>query len=133
MAVVTDEDEVYTHLGGIFLHGPEKDGWPPNSQPRVLRVRHTDPGAVVTVDMPNRVVETGASSMAVPSVELVVSADMGNKFWLRKVNLTVAMGKGTVRTNGHANLIMLIPQAKNLFPEYRLMLEGEHRQDLIDA
>lgn len=71
--------------------------------------------------------------MAVPSVELVVSADMGNKFWLRKVNLTVAMGKGTVRTNGHANLIMLIPQAKNLFPEYRLMLEGEHRQDLIDA
>lgn len=48
--------------------------------------------------------------------------------------MTVAMATGTVRAKGPvAKLIMLIPQAKNLFPEYRLMLEGEHRQDLIDA
>ncbi|PQP55062.1 sterol carrier protein, partial [Mycolicibacterium austroafricanum] len=26
-----------------------------------------------------------------------------------------------------------IPQAKNLFPEYRSMLQSQNRQDLIDA
>ena len=80
------------------------------------------------------VVETGAASTAVPNVELFMSADTGNKFWLGKVNLTMAMAKGTVRAKGPVpKLIKLIPQAKNLFPEYRLMLQSQDRQDLIDA
>jgi putative sterol carrier protein len=136
MAVFTDEDEVYTYLGGIFRRGLEKEGLADKlaGSGVVLRVHYTDPDAVVTVDMPNKAVETGASSTAVPNVELFMSADMGNKFWLGKVNLTVAMAKGTVRAKGPvAKLIKLIPQAKNLFPEYRMMLEAEHRQDLIDA
>lgn len=136
MAVFTDEDEVCTYLGGIFRRGLEKEGLADKlaGSGVVLRVHYTDPDAVVTVDMPNKVVEAGASSTAVPNVELFMSADMGNRFWLGKVNLTVAMAKGTVRAKGPvAKLIKLIPQAKNLFPEYRLMLEAAHRQDLIDA
>ncbi|WP_407684922.1 sterol carrier protein [Mycobacterium sp. HUMS_1102779] len=136
MAVFTDEDEVYAYLGGIFRRGLEKEGLADKlaASGVVLRVHYTDPDAVVTVDMPNKVVETGASSTAVPNVELFMSADMGNRFWLGKVNLTVAMAKGTVRAKGPvAKLIKLIPQAKNLFPEYRLMLEAAQRQDLIDA
>lgn len=30
-------------------------------------------------------------------------------------------------------MIKMIPQAKNLFPEYRLLLQNENRQDLIDV
>ena len=48
--------------------------------------------------------------------------------------MTMAMARGTVRAKGPvAKLIKLIPQAKNLFPEYRLMLQAAHREDLIDA
>lgn len=136
MAVFADEDEVYTYLGGIFRRGLDKEGLADKlaGSGVVLRIRYTDPDAVVTVDMPNKVIETGSGSTAVPNVELFMSADMGNKFWLGKVNLTMAMAKGTVRAKGPvAKLIKLIPQAKNLFPEYRLMLQAAHRQDLIDA
>ena len=136
MAVFKDEDEVYTYLAGIFRRGLKAEGLADKlaSSGVVLRVHYTDPDAVVTVDMANKVVETGAASTAVPNVELFMSADTGNKFWLGKVNLTMAMARGTVRAKGPAaKLIKLIPQAKNLFPEYRLMLQNENRQDLIDA
>lgn len=136
MAVFADADEVYTYLGGIFRRGLDSDGLAEKlaGSGVVLRVHYTDPDAVVTVDMPNKAVENGTSSTAVPNVELFMSADTGNRFWLGKVNLTMAMAKGTVRAKGPvAKLIKLIPQAKNLFPEYRLMLEAAQRQDLIDA
>ncbi|HEY9311253.1 MULTISPECIES: SCP2 sterol-binding domain-containing protein [Mycobacteriales] len=136
MAVFKDEDEVYTFLAGIFRRGLEKEGLADKlvNSGVVLRVHYTDPDAVVTVDMPNKVVQTGAGSTAVPNVELFMSADTGNKFWLGKVNLTMAMAKGTVRAKGPAaKLIKMIPQAKNLFPEYRLLLQNENRQDLIDV
>ncbi|MGB5111281.1 MAG: SCP2 sterol-binding domain-containing protein [Mycobacterium sp.] len=136
MAVFKDEDEVYTFLGGIFRRGLEKEGLADKlvSSGVVLRVHYTDPDAVVTVDMANKVVETGAGSTAVPNVELFMSADTGNKFWLGKVNLPMAMARGTVRAKGPAaKLLKMIPQAKNLYPEYRLILQNENRQDLIDA
>lgn len=136
MAVFKDEDEVYTYLAGIFRRGLEKEGLADklSTSGVVLRVHYTDPDAVVTVDMPNKSVETGSSSSAVPNVELFMSADTGNKFWLGKVNLTLAMAKGSVRAKGPVpKLIKLIPQAKVLFPEYRSMLEGENRRDLLEA
>ncbi|WP_045824580.1 SCP2 sterol-binding domain-containing protein [Williamsia herbipolensis] len=136
MAVFKNEDEVYKFLAGIFQRGLEVEGLADklSGSGVVLRVHYTDPDAVVTVDMPNKVVETGASSTAVPNVELFMSSDTGNKFWLGKVNLTMAMAKGTVRAKGPVpKLLKLIPQAKNLFPEYKSMLQSENRQDLIDA
>lgn len=136
MAVFKDEDEVYTYLAGIFRRGLEKEGLADklSTSGVVLRVHYTDPDAVVTVDMPNKTVETGSSSSAVPNVELFMSSDTGNKFWLGKVNLTLAMAKGSVRAKGPVpKLIKLIPQAKVLFPEYRSMLESENRRDLLDA
>lgn len=136
MAVFKDEDEVYTYLAGIFRRGLEKEGLADklSTSGVVLRVHYTDPDAVVTVDMPNKTVETGSSSSAVPNVELFMSADTGNKFWLGKVNLTLAMAKGSVRAKGPVpKLIKLIPQAKVLFPEYRSMLESENRRDLLEA
>ncbi|WP_235624360.1 hypothetical protein, partial [Mycobacteroides abscessus] len=79
-------------------------------------------------------IETGADSGVTPNVELFMSADTGNRFWLGKVNLTMAMAKGTVRAKGPVTkLIKLIPQAKNLFPEYRAILEADKRHDLLDV
>ena len=136
MAVFKDEDEVYAFLGGIFQRGLEKEGLADKlaNSGVVLRVHYTDPDAVVTVDMPKKVIETGADSGVTPNVELFMSADTGNRFWLGKVNLTMAMAKGTVRAKGPVTkLIKLIPQAKNLFPEYRAILEADKRHDLLNV
>lgn len=136
MAIFEDDSEVYTYLGGIFKRALEDSNLAAKfvKSGVVLRIHYTDPEATITVDMANKTVETGAASAKLPNVELFMSADTGNRFWLGKVNLTMAMARGTVRAKGPvAKLIKLIPQAKNLFPEYRSMLESAHRQDLIDA
>ena len=136
MSVFGDEDEVYRYLGGIFRRGLENAELATKLARSgvVLRIHYTDPDAIVTVDMPNKLIETGATSAATPNVELFMTADTGNRFWLGKVNLTVAMAKGNVRAKGPvAKLVRLIPQAKNLFPEYRAMLEAERRRDLLSA
>lgn len=136
MSVFGDEDEVYRYLGGIFRRGLENAELATKLARSgvVLRIHYTDPDAIVTVDMPNKLIETGAASAATPNVELFMTADTGNRFWLGKVNLTVAMAKGNVRAKGPvAKLVRLIPQAKNLFPEYRAMLEAERRRDLLSA
>ncbi len=120
MAVFADAEEVYRYLAGIFRRGLENEDLAnrlAGSGGVVLRIHYTDPDAVVTVDMPKKVIETGADSGVTPNVELFMSADTGNRFWLGgKVNLTMAMAKGTVRAKGPVTkLIKLIPQAKNLF------------------
>ncbi len=135
-AVFADAEEVYRYLAGIFRRGLENEDLANRlaGSGVVLRIHYTDPDAVVTVDMPEKVVETGADSGVTPNVELFMSADTGNRFWLGKVNLTMAMAKGTVRAKGPVTkLIKLIPQAKNLFPEYRAILEADKRHDLLNV
>src|SRR3546814_14515528 len=77
MAVFKNEDEVYAYMAGIFRRGLEIEGLADKlaGSGVVLRVYYTDPDAVVTVDMPNKVVETGASSTAVPHVELFMRSE----------------------------------------------------------
>lgn len=136
MGVFTDESEVYTYLGGIFELATKKDGLADKlaTSGVVLRIHYTDPEATITVDMPNKEVETGAASTKEPNVELFMTADTGNRFWLGKVNLSVAMARGTVRAKGPVpKLLKLIPTAKELFPEYEKMLTEAGRDDLVNA
>lgn len=136
MGVFRDEAEVYEYLGRIFEIAAEKDGLADklSASAMVLRIQYSDPDAVVTVDMPGRSVEVGSGASASPTVELHMSADTGNRFWLGKVNLAMAMTKGTVRAKGPVpKLIKLIPTAKEMFPEYRRMLVDRGRTDLLEA
>ncbi|MFE7198691.1 SCP2 sterol-binding domain-containing protein [Pseudonocardia alni] len=136
MGVFTDESEVYTYLGGIFELATKKDGLSDKlaTSGVVLRIHYTDPDATITVDMPNKEVETGGGSTKEPNVELFMTADTGNRFWLGKVNLSVAMARGTVRAKGPVpKLLKLIPTAKELFPEYEKMLTEAGRDDLVNA
>lgn len=136
MGVFTDESEVYTYLGGIFELATKKDGLSDKlaTSGVVLRIHYTDPDSTITVDMPNKEVETGDGSTKEPNVELFMTADTGNRFWLGKVNLSVAMARGTVRAKGPVpKLLKLIPTAKELFPEYEKMLTEAGRDDLVNA
>ncbi|TCK20291.1 sterol carrier protein [Pseudonocardia endophytica] len=136
MALFADEAEVYDYLGGVFRMGLEDPKLVEALGPSgvVLRIVYTDPDAVITVDMPNAEIHTGAGAGPDPNVELFMTADTGNRFWLGKVVLPVALAKGDVRAKGPvAKLLKVLPLAKQLFGPYRQNLEQRGRQDLLAA
>jgi len=102
VAAFTDESEVYEFLGGVFRRGMQDPALVEKLKPSgvVLRITYTDPAAVITVDMPGSEMFEGADMGPEPNVELFMSADTGNKFWLGKVVLPVALAKGQVRAKG---------------------------------
>jgi len=136
VAAFTDEAEVYTYLGGVFRRGLEDPVLVEKLRPSgvVLRITYTDPDAVITMDMPGGVLHEGAGEGPEPNVELFMTADTGNRFWLGKVVLPVALAKGQVRAKGPvAKLLKVLPLAKGMFGPYREQLEAAGRQDLLDV
>ena len=136
MAVFADEAEVYEYLGGVFRIGLEDPELVAALQPSgvVLRITYTDPDAVITVDMPGSELHTGAGNGPAPNIELFMSADTGNRFWLGKVVLPVALAKGDVRAKGPVSkLLKLLPVAKRLFEPYQEKLAAAGRDDLLTA
>jgi hypothetical protein len=99
-----------------------------------LRISYTDPDAVITLDMPNSEIHEGAGNGPDPNVELFMTADTGNRFWLGKVILPVALAKGEVRAKGPvAKLLKVLPLAKGMFGPYRAHLQESGRTDLLNA
>jgi hypothetical protein len=136
VAAFQDEAEVYEFLGGIFRRGMEDQALVEKLRPSgvVLRITYADPDAVVTVDMPNATLFTGAGEGPEPNVELFMTADTGNRFWLGKVILPVALAKGQVRAKGPvAKLLKVLPLAKGMFGPSKASLEQAGRKDLLDA
>lgn len=136
MTAFSSEAEVYDFLGGVFRQGLDDPELVAKLEPTgiVLRITYTDPDAVITVDMPGKEVHEGAGAGPAPNVELFMTADTGNRFWLGKVVLPVALAKGQVRAKGPvAKLLKVLPLAKQLFGPYRERLEAAGRKDLLDA
>jgi putative sterol carrier protein len=68
-----------------------------------------------------------------PEIVMTMDADTAHKFWLGKVNVTMALARGQMKAKGPvAKILKLVPLTKPIFPRYRQMLEEEGRQDLID-
>lgn len=136
MGVFKDDNDVYKYVGGVF----ERSTTDPELAPTfaasgvILRVTYTDPDSVITCDFPEGKVYTGAGVGPNPNVELFMTGDNGNKFWLGNLNLPVAMAKGSVRAKGPVpKILKLVPAAKALFGPYREMLEADGRTDLLNA
>lgn len=135
MVAFKDASDVYKYIGGVFENGlADPEVGPKLSGSGVtLQITYTEPDAVITVDMPEGKVHTGDTDLA-PNVELFMSADTGNQFWLGKVNLSLAMAKGQVRAKGPISKVLkLVPAAKALFPAYEAMLKADGRNDLLEA
>lgn len=136
MAAFSDEAEVYEFLGGVFRRGLEDAALVEKLRPSgvVLRITYTDPDAVITVDMPNSEIHEGVGLGPEPNVELFMTADTGNRFWLGKVVLPVALAKGQVRAKGPvAKLLKVLPLAKQMFGPYKEHLTAAGRVDLLDS
>jgi hypothetical protein len=63
-----------------------------------------------------------------------MEADTAHRFWLGKVNVTVALARGQMKAKGPvAKILKLVPLVKPVFPRYRAQLERQGRQDLLEA
>ncbi|NKQ57730.1 SCP2 sterol-binding domain-containing protein [Amycolatopsis sp. K13G38] len=135
MPAFKDDAEIYDYIGGIFEQGLADAELGPKlaASGVTLQITYTDPDAVLTIDFAGGKVVSGATDLQ-PNVELFMSADTGNRFWLGKVNLSMAMAKGQVRAKGPVSKILkLVPAAKALFPAYQQRLDADGRTDLINA
>ena len=69
-----------------------------------------------------------------PEVVMTMDADTAHRFWLGKVNVTVALARGQMKAKGPvAKILKLVPLVKPVFPRYRKMLEESQRRDLLEV
>ena len=138
MALFKDADDVYATLGKLFEDLAEDDELAPRFQEAntIVRYAYSDPEAAITVRLQEgqpTEVDFGESDME-PEVTMSMAADVGHRFWLGGVNVTVALARGEIRAVGPvAKILKLVPLAKPVFPRYRAQLEAQGRTDLIEA
>ena len=78
-------------------------------------------------------VDCGATSLE-PEIVMTMDADTAHRFWLGKVNVTVALARGQMKAKGPvAKILKLVPLTKPIFPRYRALLEQDGREDLLEA
>ena len=78
-------------------------------------------------------VDLGPSDLD-PEVIMSMEADTAHRFWLGKVNVTVALARGQIKAKGPvAKILKLVPLVKPVFPRYQQMIEEAGRQDLLEA
>jgi putative sterol carrier protein len=69
-----------------------------------------------------------------PEVTMSMEADTAHRFWLGKVNVTVALARGQMKAKGPvAKILKLVPLVKPVFPRYQAQLERQGRTDLIEV
>jgi hypothetical protein len=135
MSAFASDIEIYKYVGGVFREGLKNPDILPKLQGSgvILQITYTDPDAVLTIDFLRGEIYEGPAGIR-PNVEMFMTADTANLFWLGKLNLPVAMAKGQVRTKGPvAKILKLAPIAKEFFPSYRKALEHDSRTDLLNA
>ena len=137
MGAFKDSDDVYGTLGNFFekLVSDAELGPKMKALNMVLHVRYTDPLADITLDLTQTppVVRRGE----VPEhydTWMEMKADVGNRFWLGKVNIAAAMARGQFKAKGGvARVMRMVPVMKPAFALYRATLLEQGRTDLLEA
>ena len=138
MAYFKDDAEVYQYIGKLFEDLAQDEELSPKFRKAntIVQYQYRNPESQITVRMiegEDGDVDCGETSMD-PEVVMTMDADTAHKFWLGKVNVTVALARGQMKAKGPvAKILKLVPLVKPVFPRYRQMLEEAGRQDLLDA
>ncbi len=138
MAYFKDAQEVYDTLGKLFVDIANDEELAPKFRKAntIVRYRYREPESAITVRLQEGQpgdVDFGESDME-PEVTMSMEADTAHRFWLGKVNVTVALARGQITAKGPvAKILKLVPLAKPIFPRYASQLEAQGRKDLIDA
>jgi putative sterol carrier protein len=138
LAYFKDADEVYRYIGKLFEDLAEDDELAPKFRRAntIVQYRYREPESVITVKLiegEDGQVDLGETDLE-PEVVMSMEADTAHKFWLGKVNVTVALARGQMKAKGPvAKILKLVPLVKPVFPRYRAMLEEADRKDLLEA
>jgi putative sterol carrier protein len=133
-----DEQEVYQYIGKLFQDLMEDDELAPQFKRAntVVQYQYRNPESQITVKMlegEDGQVDLGTTELE-PEVVMSMEADTAHRFWLGKVNVTVALARGQMKAKGPvAKILKLVPLVKPVFPRYRAELEDAGRGDLIEA
>ena len=138
MAYFKDADEVYRYLGRLFQDLAVDEELAPKFQKAntIVQYQYRDPESQITVKLmegEDGQVDCAATDME-PEVVMTMDADTAHRFWLGKVNVTVALARGQMKAKGPvAKILKLVPLTKPIFPRYRALLEQDGREDLLEA
>ena len=138
MAYFKDADEVYAYIGKLFEDLAEDEELAPKFRKAntIVQYQYRAPDSQITVKLiegEDGRVDCGTTAME-PEVVMTMDADTAHRFWLGKVNVTVALARGQMKAKGPvAKILKLVPLVKPVFPRYRELLEREGRSDLIEV
>jgi putative sterol carrier protein len=138
VAYFRDADEVYKYIGRLFEQLAEDEELAPKfrNANTIVQYQYRDPESQITLKLmegDDGQVDCGETDME-PEVVMTMEADTAHRFWLGKVNVTVALARGQMKAKGPvAKILKLVPLTKPIFPRYRALLEQNGRQDLIEA
>jgi hypothetical protein len=135
MPYFKDAEDVYTNLGKLFedMIADEELGPRLRSTDTVVQYRMRRPDSQLTLrvlesDEPR--VDFGVTELQ-PEVVLAMDADTAHRFWLGKVNVTVALARGQISARGPvAKILKLVPLVKPARTRYESQLQATGRDDL---
>jgi putative sterol carrier protein len=136
--VFKDDQEVYRYIGKLFADLTDDPELSPKFRraDTIVQYRYSNPDSQITVKMKegeDGQVDFGPSDLD-PEIVMTMEADTAHKFWLGKVNVTMALAKGHMKAKGPvAKILKLVPLTKPIFPRYRALLEQDNREDLLEA
>ena len=138
MPYFKDADEVYEFIGKLFEDLADDDELGPKFRKAntIVQYQYRNPESQITVKMiegEDGQVDCGETTLE-PEVVMTMDADTAHKFWLGKVNVTVALARGQMKAKGPvAKILKLVPLTKPIFPRYKAKLEAAGRQDLLEV
>ena len=140
MAYFKDADEVYAYIGKLFEQLAEDEELAPKFRKAntIVQYQYREPESQITVKLmeledADPQVDFGITELQ-PEIVLAMEADTAHRFWLGKVNVTVALARGQMKAKGPvAKILKLVPLTKPIFPRYRALLEHDGREDLLEA
>jgi len=138
VAYFNDADEVYATIGKLFTDLADDEELAPkfSKANTIVQYQYREPESQITVKLiegEDGQVDCGETTME-PEVVMTMAADTAHRFWLGKVNVTVALARGQMKAKGPvAKILKLVPLTKPVFPRYRALLEQDGREDLIEA
>jgi len=133
-----NDQEIYETIGKLFEGLRDDPELFPKFQKAntIVRYEFREPDSEITVKMldgePGQV-DLGPSEME-PEVTMSMEADTAHRFWLGKVNITVALARGQIKAQGPvAKILKLVPLVNPVFPRYEAQLEEQGRTDLAQV
>ena len=138
MPYFKDADEVYAYIGKLFQDLANDEELAPKFRKAntIVQYQYRNPQSQITVNLlegQEGRVDCGETDME-PEVVMSMEADTAHRFWLGKVNVTVALARGQMKAKGPvAKILKLVPLVKPVFPRYQQMLQEAGREDLLEA